>query len=72
MSGAEILATVMHEAGIKNADELSAAACSGELDDEGADRLHKELNGKLGFLKKDWSQILKPTISRKAKTVPLN
>ena len=52
MSGAEILATVMHEAGIKNADELSAAACSGELDDEGADRLHKELNGKLGFLKK--------------------
>lgn len=52
MSGAEILATVMHEAGIKNADELSAATCSGELDDEGADRLHKELNGKLGFLKK--------------------
>lgn len=59
MSGAEILATVMHEAGIKNADELSAAACSGELDDEGADRLHKELNGKLGFLKKKTGRRLR-------------
>ncbi len=52
MSGAEILATLMHEAGIKNADELSAAACSGELDDESADKLHKELSGRMGFFKK--------------------
>ncbi len=52
MSGAEILATIMHEAGIKNADALSVAACSGELDEESAGKLHKELNGKLNFLKK--------------------
>ncbi len=52
MSGPEVLATIMHEAGIKNADELSVAACTGTLDEEGTNRLHKELNGKLGFLKK--------------------
>ncbi len=52
MSGAEVLATIMHEAGIKNADELSTAACTGTLDEESTDRLHKELNGKLSFLKK--------------------
>ena len=67
MSGAEILATVMHEAGIKNADELSAAACSGELDDEGADRLHKELNGKLGFLKKRLAADYEDYQERKSK-----
>ena len=48
----EILSTIMYEAGIKNADELSVAIVKHELDDETSARLFKELNARSGSLKK--------------------
>ena len=48
----EILSTIMYEAGIKNADELSVAIVKQELDEEKSDRLFKELNTRSGSLKK--------------------
>ncbi len=48
----EILATIMHNMGIKNADALSEAIVNRQLDDESADKLFKELNGRQNILKK--------------------
>ncbi len=52
MSGTEIISTILHETGVKTADELSAAACSGTLTDKEAEKFKNILNGKQGELKK--------------------
>lgn len=49
----EILATIMHNIGIKDADALSIAACTGELSEEDANKLIRELNNNITTLKKN-------------------
>ncbi len=56
MSGAEIVATILHENGVKNADELTIAACEGRLTDDDALRLKKILAGQQGGLKKSLAE----------------
>ena len=48
----EVLSTIMYEAGIKNADEISVAIVKQELNDEQADKLYNDLNARRGSLKK--------------------
>ena len=52
LSSAQILATMMHEVGIKNADEIAEKIVEGRLTEDEAEALHSNLSNCFGNLKK--------------------